>query len=69
VEGLVKQTEPLRPLGYEALLRGLLGDAHGLSDLGPGRARLASLVDEVADEVIGHLVKVLGYPHGCGHVT
>lgn len=33
----------------EPLLRGLFGDAHALADIGPGGARAAGLIDEVAD--------------------
>ncbi len=47
-------------LGNEALLHGLLRDAHVLADLGPGRAGAAGLVDEMADQMVGHLTEMLG---------
>ena len=46
-------------LGHEALLRGLLGDAHAAADVGPGRPGAAGLVDEVADQVVGDLAEVV----------
>ncbi len=55
-------------LGHEPLLRGLLGDAHALADLGPRRPRPAGLVDEVADEVVGDLAEGLGGQHGVGEL-
>jgi len=57
-----------RGLGDESLLGGLLGDAHALADLGPRRTRPAGLVDEVADEVVGHLAQRLGGQHGVGQL-
>src|SRR5579872_3316622 len=54
--------------GDEPLLRRLLGDAHRVADLGPGRSRLARLVDEVADQVAGDVAEVLGKLNGGGHV-
>ena len=47
-------------LRHEPLLRGLLGDAHALADLGPRRAGSPGLVDEMADQVIGDLAEGLG---------
>ena len=55
-------------LGDEPFLGGLLGDAHALADLGPRRAGAAGLVDEVADEVVGHLAERLGGQHGVGQL-
>ena len=48
----------------EALLGGLLGDAHAPADLGPRRARAPGLVDEVTDEVVGELAQVIGREDG-----
>ena len=50
-------------LREEALAGGLLGDAHGPADVGPRRAGPAGLVDEVADEVVGHVAEVVGGDH------
>jgi hypothetical protein len=58
-EGLLEQGLPVGVLGHETFLRRLLGDAHGPADVGPGRARPAGLVDEVADQVVGQLAQVL----------
>jgi hypothetical protein len=69
LERLLQQSLPVGILGHEALLRRLLGDAHGPADVGPGRARLARLVDEVADQVVGQLAQVLRDPHGRRHVV
>ena len=55
-------------LGDEALLGGLLGDAHALADLGPRRPGPARLVDEVADEVVGDLAEGLGGQHRIGEL-
>ena len=55
-------------LGHEALLGRLFGDAHALADVGPGGARAAGLVDEVADEVIGEVAEGLGGQHGVGQL-
>ena len=55
-------------LGDEPLLRGLLGDAHALADLGPRRAGAAGLVDEMADEVVGDLAEGFGGQHGVGEL-
>ena len=52
----------------EALLGGLLGDAHALADLGPRRPGSSGLVDEVADEVIGDLAQGLGGQHRVGEL-
>ena len=46
--------------GHEALLRGLLGDAHGGADLAPGQAGPAGLVDEVPEHRVRLLVELLG---------
>ena len=56
-------------LGDEALLRRLLGDAHAAADLGPGGARAAGLVDEVADQVVGDVAEVVGGEHGVGELV
>ncbi|MDQ0992224.1 hypothetical protein QFZ74_003452 [Streptomyces sp. V3I7] len=48
-----------RLLGHEPLLHCLPGHAHALADLGPGCARAASLVDEVTDQVVGHVAEVV----------
>ena len=56
-------------LGDEPLLRGLLGDAHALADLGPRRPGPAGLVDEVADEVVGDLAEGLGGQHRVGELV
>jgi hypothetical protein len=45
-------------VGDEALLHRLLGDAHALPDVGPAGTRSPGLIDEVTDEVIGHLVQL-----------
>jgi hypothetical protein len=66
--GLVLGYRQLGSLRHEALLRRLLGHAHGLADLRPGSARLASLIHEVPDQVVGQLIEVLGDPHGRRHV-
>ncbi len=55
-------------LRHEPFLRGLLGDAHALADLGPRRPRLAGLVDEMPDEVVGDLAEGLGGEHGVGEL-
>ena len=55
-------------LRHEALLRGLLGDAHALADLGPRRPGLAGLVDEVADEMVGDFAEGFGGEHGVGEL-
>jgi hypothetical protein len=55
-------------LGHEPLLRGLLGDAHALADLGPGGSRPAGLVDEVADQVVGDVTEGLGGEHRVGEL-
>jgi hypothetical protein len=55
-----------RLLGHEPLLRGLLGDAEALADLGPARARAPRLVHEVPDEVIAQLVELAAQLHGGG---
>ena len=51
-------------LGNEPLLGGLLGHAHALADVGPGRAGAPGPVDEVADQVVGHLAEVLTDENG-----
>ena len=58
-----------RGLGHEALLGRLLGDAHAAADVGPRRARAASLVDEVPDEVVGDVAEVVGGEHGVGELV
>src|SRR5512132_2671677 len=52
----------------EALLRGLFGHPHALADLGPGGARFASLIDEVADEVVSKLTEPFGGENRIGEV-
>ena len=47
-------------LRHEPLLGGLLGDAHAAADVGPGGAGAPGPVDEVADQVVGHLAEVVG---------
>ena len=42
-------------------MRRLLGDAHAAADVGPGGAGAPGLVDEVADEVVGDLLRLLGW--------
>jgi hypothetical protein len=71
VEGVGQQGLPVGvgSPGHEALLRRLLGDAHGLADLGPRCARLAGLVDKVADQVVGQLTEMHGDPHGRRHLV
>ena len=54
--------------GDEAFLRRLFGDTHALADLCPRGAGSTGLVDEVADEVVGHLAKCLGGQHGVGEL-
>ena len=56
-------------LGDEALLGGLLGDAHALADVGPGGAGAAGLIDEVADEVIGDLTEGLPGEYRVGELV
>jgi hypothetical protein len=41
-------------------LGGLLGDAHGLADLGPRCAIATSLIHEVADQVIRQFAQLCG---------
>jgi hypothetical protein len=51
-------------LGDEPLLRRLLGDAHAPADLRPRCTGPPGPVDEVADEVVGHLAEVVGREDG-----
>ena len=67
-EGFLQQGLPVGVLGHEALLCRLLGGAHGAADLGPGRAPLAGLVDEVPDQVVGEFAEVLRDLHGRRHM-
>ena len=55
-------------LGHEPLLRGLLGDAHALADIGPRRPGASGLVDEVADQMIGDLAEGFGRQHRVGEL-
>ncbi|GAA3080461.1 hypothetical protein GCM10020254_26020 [Streptomyces goshikiensis] len=55
-------------LGDEALLGGLAGDAHAAADVGPGGAGAAGLVDEVTDEVVGHVAEGLGDDDGAAEL-
>lgn len=55
-------------LGHEPLLRGLFGDTHALADLGPGGAGTAGLIDEVPDQVVGHLAQRFGGKHRVGQL-
>ncbi len=48
-----------RVLRDEPLLRRLLADAHAAPDVGPRGPRAAGLVDEVPDQVVGHVVEVV----------
>src|SRR6201999_1563180 len=48
----------------EPLLGGLFGDAHAVADVGPRRPRAASLVDEVADQVVGDFAQVFAGQDG-----
>ena len=61
--GEVARARALRP-GHEPLLHRLFRHAHVPADVGPGRARAAGLIDEVPDQVVGHLAEVL--PDGDG---
>ncbi len=54
--------------GYESFLRGLLGDAHALADIGPGGSRAAGLVDEMPDQMVGDLAEMLGGQDGVGEL-
>ena len=53
---------------HEALLRCLLGDAHGLADRAPGRTGPAGLIDEMADQLVSHLAEPLDGKHGVAEV-
>jgi hypothetical protein len=53
----------------EALLGRLLADAHAAPDVGPRGARAPGLVDEVPDEVVGHVAQVLGREHRVGELV
>ena len=44
--------------GREPLLYGLLAHPHAAADVGPGRPGAARLVDEVADQMVGHLAEM-----------
>ena len=44
----------------EPLLGRLLGDSHACANGRPGRARAPRLVDEVADQVVGHVAEMVG---------
>ena len=55
---------PARVLGNETLLGCLLGNPHAPADLRPGRARAPCLVDEVADQMVGHFAEVIGGEDG-----
>ena len=53
---------------HEPFLRGLLGDAHALADIGPRRPGLARLVDEMTDQMVGDLAEGLGRQHRIGEL-
>ena len=50
--------------GHKPFLRSLLRHAHALADVGPGRARSAGLVHEVADQVVRQLAEMVGGEDG-----